>query len=1210
MGNRDSSSETLKPRGTRIEVRVRTAELQEGRGDGSQRIQGLKRKLTEVEESARRTHDVAQKAVDALKQTLEPENQEVVETGKKPKEEPVIVASYPHLFNSSKESVERTFAEKDIPVTVPGEWDKWGIFERKNWLQKAKIWNVTEFPEAGKKPEGVVFEDKQGNLVGFSEGRYQMVVSGGVEPGAIKELLKRASIEKEIDFPEDWSKKSLTEKRKWLREHGIDAIPAIRGGGTRWERENDEGTGNMQVDPRTAIERLLELSDDELTTNNTWEADRQELNERLRGHRLAVDTDLRSLTGYETARSVQREYGIERLKQLQALERTMGGPAFNNANFNQERDELNRYLVNQYSADNVLDRLLFLQTNPTGLAGLTIAERDEREALLNHLNFLTTAIRNPAFVRQNFRGVSSFTRAAERVERFAKSQGQLAQFNAFLPEATRNDIKRDRTQADQYFANLVKGEAKVRLFRELNNKADALTRSIGFQVGTYGELEERLYHEASQEREPRGQEGIFEWHATVLFEGIQREVEEAQELGIPKDWKDSERNVKKNLLYMESKDLPIGQLGDVLGRIEKISERLGLIKGEEQQEAQETAKRIDELRAAVAAKYIQRRAMLNGSMNAEKVVPVFDEDVWTDTTNKVYYERFSVDHEGNNFKDENNQDLDINLLDISRNFYDRQRREEKLRINAVEDMTLRPISSTAANPDEQWLATRAIDATHDKVDPHGVTFLTKWDRGEPIPMKLVINEWLREETLSGAHGIYDGPDKPVNPNNSRDPNRHWKQGRQLLDIRKDLIRDQLWNHLVNNLHMAAEKVDEYERAGLLSQAVNVGYHETWMDGGFSENSVVRVWDRAKTWFRYDGKKTHSGPGIGGGREQKRLGQIAFSQHTNIYFGKMLDFYPEFLTDELRGKAGGGIGKELDANFVFQSHMIGKRRGIMHHNRLSVKIISDAFGRLDTPEDVKNRLVIGDRRRFEELVVQTMANLDNIDKLNIGTINATGDGFEGGDFHDRSWARGAAIAELLEDGLISLENMDWSKRFADELTNIKKFHGTDWWGDRASAQRNFSVEHMQEYLKNPSTAKFFEINTPGIFYSGRENRIKPWMKLVIPAHFELGNWWKKWWKLPYKMSHSEKEEVIEIASQSNTLEAEAKDEMKKKYLGWGPLPGLGYGPFGYFVRNGRDFAEMIHTMGIETGKTVPTWPLMSFGEFWKQFWKYMGESFRQ
>ena len=140
---------------------------------------------------------------------------------------------------------------------------------------------------------------------------------------------------------------------------------------------------------------------------------------------------------------------------------------------------------------------------------------------------------------------------------------------------------------------------------------------------------------------------------------------------------------------------------------------------------------------------------------------------------------------------------------------------------------------------------------------------------------------------------------------------------------------------------------------------------------------------------------------------------------------------------------------------------------------------------------------------------------------------------------------------------------------------------------------FAPNMLQDYLQNPSTEKFFAVNSLENFYSKRETRLKPWNKLVIPAHFEIGKWWRKWYKLPYNMAHAEKEEMIDYAAQTNRIDAKYHHQLKSRYLGWGFLPGE------LPIRRLRQMLEFSYVAGNEMKKRSYFLPLMMFIEFLKQ-----------
>jgi len=364
----------------------------------------------------------------------------------------------------------------------------------------------------------------------------------------------------------------------------------------------------------------------------------------------------------------------------------------------------------------------------------------------------------------------------------------------------------------------------------------------------------------------------------------------------------------------------------------------------------------------------------------------FNNRIRIQLTFKYYFKRFTRDHRDREFFD--GRGKEFNLLDKAMSLYFKQFREERLRMNRIEDLTLGELDPYSADPDVKWL----VGEMHRR----GFA-LNEWGRNLGHT-EQVIAEWYRQKTLLGAHGVDDN-------------------GRDFLEMRRDELLGELKAQLQSdgiqvlnpqgNLRKLtpqelADRIKEFEEAGLLRQVNNNAYHMTWAMGAFSDYDIIRIWDRSKNWF--------------GGR--KRLGDVVKSQDSRPWWGWHIDHYGEFLHFEPRGRAG-RFGRNLDTNYILQKHMMGQRRNILPNNRLLVKLINDNLSN----EQLELSLDMVGNRKLKEQIDQkirgTAGNLyrdrlENVDKLDLK------------DGDDYGFARGWATAELIDFGEVSFEKVEWSK----------------------------------------------------------------------------------------------------------------------------------------------------------------------------------------
>lgn len=1053
-----------------------SAEASEGEKEREQRRRDLEREREEAKETAAKTAEAAQEVAEIVRRATKEKQAETPREAAGVKSTPEgipIVESPKPLEFLPRDQVTQIFKSQDVKMSVPADWDRWDHIKRRIWLEKNQVVETIQFPEAD-----VLYRDEKNKIaVGKDQKGYVLMGSRDLEPETVKKILKKAKVDIELTPPADWQQKSFDEKRQWYRQAGIEVSTGIAVGGVRW-------LDNYLVDADTASDRLGQLEAEKETNpanfyNQGWEADLRELSVHLKNLTTGRPTEI-----------------------IQGL--------LVNPNDAGMQDALN-----------------------------SLVEQARKSGDPNNPNFRGFG---------NYRFVRNLERTIEDYVNRAQPAGQLGLLNQILSPATRAEISQIRERISDRFKNLEDGKKQrdpgglASLYQVLEANESSYLRSL--RSGFFGDIavaEQETFRTVARERyrELAGEQGLLEWRAVTQMENMDRLHRVDFLRGSPIDWRESVINAKQNLLFIESTDFPPEQLQDALSRVVRITDDLNAViptlSGREREDAEEMLRDVNEFKDSVEAIYRYRVTVEGASMNPERVLPVFESPSWKDITFKYYFKRFSKDHREREFVDQN--DNKFNLLDKAMQLYFKTFREERLRMNKIEDLTLGELDPNSNDTDVQWFVNWMRSRNY---------ALSDWGR-DLGRTREAISEWYRTSTLLGAHGVD-------------------ATGQQFLDMRRDELLEELKRTLAG-LGYSQDRINEYVQAGLFKQVINNAYHLTWSLGAFSDYDIIRIWDRTKDWF--DGRKM--------------LGEVVFNNDSRLWWGRHIDHYAEFLHTEPRGRAG-RFGRVDDANYLFQKHMLGKRRNILPNNRLLVKLINDNLSYLkELDGNVFSLDATGRGMRVEDQIQERVGELENRDKLDLD------------DRDDRGFARGWATAELIDFGEISFENVEWSKVFDKENPNINisKFNMTDWWFDRITTTKYFSPAMMQSYLQFPNTKLFFEANSIENFYSKREIRIKPWMKLVTPAHFELGKWWKKWWKLPYNMPHAEKEEVIDYAVATNRLDAKYHHGMKLQYLGWGPLGG------GITVRRLRQLAEFADVAARETGKRAYWYPLAVIWEFIKQ-----------
>ncbi len=451
---------------------------------------------------------------------------------------------------------------------------------------------------------------------------------------------------------------------------------------------------------------------------------------------------------------------------------------------------------------------------------------------------------------------------------------------------------------------------------------------------------------------------------------------------------------------------------------------------------------------------------------------------------------------------------------------------------------------------EQWTKDRGIsgDTEEEKAaifEIKGIMaekYKNKWTTPN---LEQALSQWYRENTLVGA-----SEKDPMDENNDIKEGRRKNYG---INEQKRQLGEVLKSRLMNERGLSQAAVDKLTDDGLVEQVINNGYKFSWMFV-MSDYDGIRVWD-------------HEAEAING---KGRVGAYVFNQGTDFFHGRMLDHTWEFFVNETRGRPG-------KSNLIMQEGMLGERGNLLPQNRTLVRFADKLMGTIEG-------------NTWSERVEAKKRQLKNIDRLDID-----------GSKPDSEWAASAAKGELIDSGEANFEGAKFSKLF--DAKGSWKYLMIDLYSDRGAMMKYVDRELLQEYLSTPNSKKFFQINSIGLFYSGRpEARLKTWMKLAIPTQIAMGDKWKEWWKLQDRMPHAEKEDIIDYALQSNRLEQTYKNWMKERWCGWGAM--RGYGP----VRSLRQLAEVAHYGTREgaksVGKTSVRWPFYWLGSFFQQGFKYV------
>lgn len=817
------------------------------------------------------------------------------------------------------------------------------------------------------------------------------------------------------------------------------------------------------------------------------------------------------------------------------------------------------------SLEAAIKRLVWLQEKVDLTHDADSEDKKDLSKLTEYFNktwFIST--KDAVAGMKNFDAVSNLARVVDSLStkyELADDQKRKA-FEKVLPLAIRVEIRKAKSDLGKRFRDVY--NKNPQRYRELFKQVDeAAAQVIQFQKGgIYGRADqfrenfikvsrmEILAAISDEEKE------MLRWRVATSQEGFDLNYGEIQTQLPPADWRDSEQNLDRILRMLESTDFDEQQLSGALNSAAAIVQAIPVnsydLSPEERKEAEKTQKALTEKLQAVLVVNQFHSTMELSSMDPDELVKVARH--FKDHTFQLYFERFNKDAKGQEmFKEDGITRL--NLLDVGMNIYMKRLHMERKIMNFVEKWTKNSGVKTGK-------AERGVEAECETA----IKFIENELKGGRSvgEVKGAVLAWYQTHTLVGASEEHSGDpkdeatlitrkkemigDKKMFEEKDDDEKaqlaaRKWKSGliEELIEHKKD------WGFDKDG--KGDDKIKELIDSGLIDQVMNNAHKISWM----------------MAWSDYDGIRIHDPNGFEHG-DKKQIGAYVYNQSTQMFHGRMLGHAWEFFVDE-------GRGRVAKTNLLMQAEMLGDRGNLLPQNRAMVRFAEKLLG--------------GDK--VKRLFNEKKGSLRNVNKLDIANNE-----------DEARWTQSAVMSELIDDGEIGFEEANWSKFFGEK--NSWSYLFQDLYGDQSAMKKYMDPGVLQKYLQTPNSELFLQINSIENFYSKREVRLQPWMKLVIPAHLKMGDFWKKWWGLPERMAHAEKEEVIEVSAATNRLDAKYKNSVKRDNLGWGGMPGV------MPVRTARQFAEAADSMArigtTESAKNSWRLPFGVAGEFWKQGLKYV------
>ncbi len=636
------------------------------------------------------------------------------------------------------------------------------------------------------------------------------------------------------------------------------------------------------------------------------------------------------------------------------------------------------------------------------------------------------------------------------------------------------------------------------------------------------ELKVRLLDLAKIGADPEALE-FRQWRAATLAGRLDAAVSIKQIFETPVIWEETPEKLNEIYRIMEATDLSVEDMSATINRaIDMISSV-----APDTHEGRTVRTRLVKELEAFRAIHSLRIQLERHDMDPTEFLPLY-RSYFDDETLIHFVERFALDEKDRQFWSTRDNQA-VNLLDVSFELYSQRLRDERIKMNMIEEMTRHgienPFSDAELRSFEEWLGIPLTDELKGQIKELRMYFKAKmqakidstadlagysvddiWGMKKVITLADgrevdflkqthdVIDEWYRKKTLQGASGMIEEDDlaalreefgpkiaqklreklghEPTAEELTEEVSGFLKEfkGKDFLDIRRRELLEQLENELkgmglaVKDTDNSIKSVDfgDLREFGTLESIDLNAYHFAWLMEWSSYDSIrIYARNRESQWRDdYD--------------------HLVFHQGTNLFFGRQIDQTWEFLHEQNENR---GRPKENDVNRIWKSFLPGKHSWMFPQNGLMTRW-ADFF-----MTDEQKALV---ELRTREIMRQWDFDNEKYHK----------------DFYD--WMRSVVKRDMIESGEISFGKEVvgvGGKKLSEvaEAMKVKKFEFIDIFIDRQSHKKFTDPAILQDYLANPTEAKFLEIGDKvNEFYSSRDVRLFPWMTLALRAHWEVAS----------------------------------------------------------------------------------------------------------
>ncbi len=979
------------------------------------------------------------------------------------------------------------------------------------------------------------------------DGKYFVSGVTSLDKEHLQNIFEEQGIKLQIEFPKDWNKRSSPEKRSWLRKQGIEVIPAIAG------ESGEDDTSDW-------LEKLPDSSEVSSDLANYI----REIEKIGKGERAPQDK-------YSALQNIDENLTSALVK---------GGITADEASINQVQEAISEGL-SATGRQTLRDSRMYDDSERRHLANNE--GKSAKEAAENVLNL---AKDNRTSGADWDSAVAAFKGKVEEVKNLAEAQTPADYMKANdivngleLAKAGNKDIfqklpaeiinefdlaKNKLADLDNKFQriyNQLSEKEKHDLVGDINIEATIHLKSIsaGYSQGL-SSAKNRLLTLIGED-----DTGIREWRVVKSVNSLDEAVRVNQLTDVPVIWQEAPEKLASVFSQMESMDFSVEELSVVTNKAINLVQGITPDTPEGRNLRDNLVKELEAFRAFHA----MRITMERNDMDPERMLEVFQQ-YFDDETWEHFEERFSRDSKNREFvRGEGDNVEKVNLFDSAFSDYSERLRQERIKMNMVQELSRRAIANPFSESEiravaesmnhqvtdefksnlerlRQYFAMKTEEYIADPKNELGGKSIDEiWGRkktingqnGIKITHKLV-QEWHQKQTMQGAFGYVEKDDIEFLAKGGLDLLDESDRVRQILaENNIDLSTDEgikkaealLCERTYLSLRQEEQKnllATEIKNSGVklrLSDGIIVNCDpDDLINSGFldsvNSNAYYITW--MFQWSNYDSIRVYSRDTNSGLDDD--FESIVFHQNTNMFWGRHVDHIWEFYhdTNENRGRP-----KENDVNRLWKQHLPGKHHYLFPQNSLMVRWTENFMS-----EDQKKDL---ERRTQEE-----MRKWD----------------FDNAKYHEEfySWMRNAMMMDMIENGEVSMSAEDNKVKFSEIMKQgkVKKFEMIDVFVDRGKHKKYAGPDAFQAYLANPTDDRFVEINDKTkVFYSTRGARQFPWMTLATRAHWDVNsNHRLRLFNVP-DLRSAEMENTMNVLEARGDMERKQTEHEKRKLLGF-------------------------------------------------------------